>query len=550
MKKIRKWITLVLVLAIVVVGVTYGKKLLSKVTSSSTVTTQIYTVTQGNLVSTISPTGQVEATTSEALSFDVSGVTLLELNVSAGQEVKAGDLLAQLDTEPLQLTVDAAEASVLSAQETLETAQSPYSDLEVAAATLAVTQAQTALEQAQAALDELLNPDIESAEAAVAQAAYSLSSAQLNLEITQHGNKVGKTVRELEYTVSWHERQLRNLETQLAAGTVEQDDVDTESQTLADLQADLAAAQATATLTLTDAQDRVADAQEALATAKENLADLQAGPDELELTQANNKVAKAEYNLAKAQEAADEIAAGPSEKNVQLAQAKYDAAVATLEEAQLALDSATMVAPFDGTIVSVGAEEGDEVSSGTTIVTLADLNDLRVVASIDETEITKISVGMEATITFDSLTGQTFTGKVLEIPLESTLSNNVVTYEVPVSLEGAEDADVRSGMTANITFVTGQKQNVLVLPLLAVQESDSGTVVTLSDGTTTPVEIGIDNGSYVEIVAGLNAGDQVMVSYDTSDEEEETSTGSSLLGGVSIGVSGGGSGMPSGGMGR
>lgn len=546
MNQIKKWITILVVVAVVAAGVVYGKRLLSRATSSDSATTQVYTASTGNLVSTISPTGQVEAVTSESLHYDVSGVTLVALNVVAGQEVVAGDVLAQLDTAPLQLAVDDATATVLKAQEALEEAQRPYSDLDITQAQLGVAQAQTALEQAQAALDELRNPDMASAEAAVVQAQYNLDSAALNLQTTQHSSSVGKAVRDLEYAVAWHQRQLRNLQAQLAAGTTEQSKVDDESAALQELEADLAAAQASASQALSSAQDRVENAAAALADAQQALSDLHAGPDALELTQAQNKVARAEYSLAAAQEQADKVAAGPRDKNVQLAQARYDSAVASLTEAQLRLQNATMVAPFDGTVVSVGASEGDSINSNTSIVVLADLTDLQVVASIDETEITDVEVGMQATITFDSMSGQTFAGTVLEIPLESSVVNNVVTYQVPVSLEGAENADLRSGMTANVTLVTGQKEGVLVLPLLAVQESDSGTVVTLVDGSTTPVKLGIDNGTYVEIVAGLVEGDRVLVTYDTSNTQEPGASGGMFpMGGVAIG-----GGMGGGPMGR
>jgi len=507
----------VLVVAAVAVGAFFAKKLLGG-SSDDTSTTQVITASRGNVVASISPSGQVEAVHSVRLSFDVTRIELLELNVSAGQSVKQGAVLAKLDTTSLELAVQQAQADVVSAQEALETAQNPYSELDERQVALAVTQAQTALEQANEALDELQSPDLDTAEAAVTKAEYNLASARLNLQITQHGNTVGKTVRDLEYTVAWHERQLRNLQAQLAAGTVEQSDVDEESETLAELQADLKLATANATTTLASAQDSVTDAAQALASAQADLADLQAGASELELAQAKNKVAQAGYNLAKAQNTATEMAAGASEKDVRLAQARYDAAVATLEEAQDVLTNATMVAPFDGTVVSVGAEVGDLVSSSNVIVTLADLTNLRVAASIDETDIPKVQVGMAATITFDSLPNRTFTGTVQEIPLEGTLSNNVVTYAVPIGLEGEDLSELLPGMTANISMETGRSENALVLPILAVTESDEGNVVTLADGSTTRVQLGIDDGQYVEILRGLNEGDQVLVTY------QETST--------------------------
>jgi HlyD family secretion protein len=182
-----------------------------------------------------------------------------------------------------------------------------------------------------------------------------------------------------------------------------------------------------------------------------------------------------------------------------------------------------MVAPFDGTVTSVGAKVGDLVSSATNVVTLADLSDLRVLATVDETDISGVQVGQDAQITFDSLPGRRFRGKVLEVPLESTLVQNVVSYKVPVSLTGIEGVSLKPGMTANLSLVVGRRQNVLLVSVLAVQQGDDGDVVLVQDATggaavSTPVELGLSDGTNVEVLRGLNEGDQVVVQYQTTTQ--------------------------------
>ena len=71
------------------------------------------------------------------------------------------------------------------------------------------------------------------------QAKYDLQSAQLNLTIAQHSSTVGKTVRDLQYTVAWHERKLPSLQAQLQQGKTDQATVDEEAQALAEAQTDL-----------------------------------------------------------------------------------------------------------------------------------------------------------------------------------------------------------------------------------------------------------------------------------------------------------------------
>jgi len=184
-----------------------------------------------------------------------------------------------------------------------------------------------------------------------------------------------------------------------------------------------------------------------------------------------------------------------------------------------------MVAPFDGTVVWVGKgiKVGSQVSSNDVILVLADLTDLRIEAIVDETEISQVEVGQAVKITFDAFPGETFSGEVLEVPLQGQLTQNVVTYAVPVSLEGAEGVALKSGMTANLTIVVGQKKGVLLIPTMAVQQGEDGPVVLVQDtleGTpsVTRVKVGLSDGMYTEVLQGLMEGDRVVVQYQASDE--------------------------------
>jgi len=520
MKHWRIWVIIALIVLLVGAGV-LALRMRNNASQAASLT-QVVAVKRGNLVASITPTGEVVAQHQAQLSFDVSRIPLLELNVAAGQQVKKGQVLARIDPATLQQAVDQAEANLLSAEEALAKAQKPYTELDRQKAELDVAQAEVALEEARQA----------TAEKSLRQAEFNLESARLNLIITQHSSTVGKTVRDLEYAVAWHERKLRDLQAQFQQGKVEQATVDAEVEALAKAQTQLAAAQATARATLAAAEDKVTQAEE-------TLAGLQAGSQTLAQAQAHNKVAQAEYDLAKAKDTLATIVAGPDAKTVQLAQARYDAAKATLAKAQAALEAATMIAPFDGTVTSVGAEVGDLVSSGTNIVTLADLTDLRVLATVDETDISGVQVGQEAQITFDAFPGRRFKGKVLEVPLESTLVQNVVSYKVPVSLGSVEGVSLKPGMTANLSIVVGRRQNVLLLPVLAVQQGEEGDVVLVQDSASgaavsTPVELGLSDGTYVEVLRGLNEGDQVVVQYQATTQQttQRGGFGSSIFGGM------------------
>jgi HlyD family secretion protein len=509
----KHWKTWAIVAIIVLVGA--GVLLALRMRNASqqqTSFTQLVAVERGNLVATITPTGEVSTERRASLSFDVSRIELIELNVVAGQQVREGEVLARIDTAALARAVDQAEADLLSAEEALAEANSPYTELDRQKAELDVAMAEAALQEARQTLDDLQSPSTtptEEAERALQQARANLAALQTNSSTQEQMDRLQVLANEAE----------------VKHGALLQSDLTTELgrdrlllayNRMIDTRDSLEVAKARAALDMLNAQDKVTAAEKALAEA-------QAGSNTLALAQAQNKVTQAEYNLAKAKETLSALLAGPDAKALQLAEGKYEAAKATLEDAQAALQAATMVAPFDATVISVGAKVGDLVSSNTNIVTLADLTDLQVLAVVDETDISQVEVGQDVQITFDAFPGRVFQGKVLEVPLEGNLAQNVVTYEVLVSLEGAEGVSLRSGMTANLSIVLGRRQDVLLVPVLAVWQADEGNVVIVQaspDVTVEmPVEVGLSDGVYVEVNGGLIEGDMVVVEYQSADDQ-------------------------------
>jgi HlyD family secretion protein len=525
LKRIAIW---ALILAVVGGLIWGGTRLLRERTATTddpNSLTQVVAAQRGDLTASISPTGEVYAPRRADLSFDVTRLPLTELNVTAGQPVSEGDVLARIDPASLERAVQQAEADLLSAEDALETAKNPYTKLDQQLAELTVAQAQTAMEEARENLADLQDPDLETARDAVQSAGLELRQAREDLATL----KADKSIQEEIDLLQWEANEALALHGDLVKkgdpGDIAQDRLVLAYNKMMDAKEAVETAKAQAALDLLVAENTVTEAQDTLDDAKAELADLQAGPTALEVAQAKDAVAQAEYDLAKAKDDLAEIEAGADPNEVQVAQASYDAAVAALEEAQATLDAATMVAPFDGTVISVGAEVGDLVSSGTAIVTLADLSQLRALATIDETDISQVEVGQQVQITFDAFPGREFQGKVLEVPLQGTLSDNVVTYEVPVSLEGTEGVALKSGMTANLTIIVGQRENVLLVPALAVQQGDAGDVVLVQDAPGTeavqvPVEVGLSDGTYVEVLRGLNEGDQVVVQYEAAEQTD------------------------------
>jgi HlyD family secretion protein len=278
-------------------------------------------------------------------------------------------------------------------------------------------------------------------------------------------------------------------------------------------------------ISLTRAQMKARQAGQKLADAQENLADAVAGVDALDLAEAQQAVAQAQADLADARAARAELDEGPDAVKLAAAQADVDKKQLAVSEAEADLAGATLAAPFAGTVLQTNAEPGDRITAASQILTLANLEELQVLASIDETTIRQVSAGQPATITFDAFPGQTFRGEVLAVPLQGTLQGGIMVYEAPISLVGAEDLPLLVGMTANVAIQTGQAEDVLLVPTMALQTVNGlyQVLVPSSDPAgepvSVPVEIGLSNGTYTEIVRGLNPGDQVVVQLSSSDSE-------------------------------
>jgi HlyD family secretion protein len=571
-------------------------RLLLMPASQTTSFNQVVTVERGNLIATLTPTGEVYAPRQAELAFDVNKIELIELNVAPGQQVRAGDVLARIDPTTLERAVTQAEADLTVAQDGLEQAKNPYTELDLAQAQLAVTQAkadlmvaQDGLEQAKAPYSEL---DLAQAQLAVTQAKADLAEARQNLaDAVELPVCTYQSVIDLEYQYAWYEDNYYQMAQQFDAGEISREEMDKHEANLqwaedrlnealqcppgpedvavckndyswyqdryAEMEERYKAGEISqeqlfalwdrlqaakdrldqaqqAASTVTKDQNQVLQAEYNLQKAQATLAEIQAVPDsnaadqaqqaDPEVIKAQNQVLQAEYNLQKAQATLAEIEAGPDPKEIEVAQAKVVSAQSTLETAQAALEAATLTAPFDGTVISVGAEVGDLVSSNNVVVTLSDLSALRVRAIVDETDISQVEVGQEVEITFDAFPGRRFRGQVLEVPYQGTLAQNIVTYEVPISLEGAEGVSLKPGMTANLSIVVARRENVLLIPAMAVQQGEEGNVVMVQDSpqmpmTATPVEVGFSDGVEVEVVRGLNEGDRVVIEYQPSQEQ-------------------------------
>ena len=497
--------------------------------------TQVVAVTQGRLNATLSVVGQLEAEQSADLAFErMSGTTnLLTLAVQAGNVVTAGQVLATIDQATYEQARDQARSDLQAAEETLSDLQTPATALAIAQADVAVAAAQVQLQQAQDALDALVNPDLPSLKAVVASAQSALAKSQADVLAQQEDSAARKQLARLQTAEATPTADYQRLAVEEYTDDYYRDRLQVAYNKMMDAQDTRVTYQISRQVNALQAQMTLRRSQQALADAQEALAEAQAGGDKLALAQAELALHQAEVALQAAQEARTDLDAGADATKIAAAQAAVDKKRLTLGEAEAALAGARLLAPFAGAILQTNVNVDDQVTANTTILTLANLGTLQVVASVDETTIRQISAGQDATITFDAFPGQSLQGKVLTVPLQGSLQGGVMVYAVPVSLSGADNLALLVGMTANVEIQVGQAADALLVPTLALTKANGLYQVLVPNSTdpngdpvAVPVEVGLSDGIYTQIVKGLNPGDQVVVQMASTTSSASSGGGS------------------------
>jgi membrane fusion protein, macrolide-specific efflux system len=200
---------------------------------------------------------------------------------------------------------------------------------------------------------------------------------------------------------------------------------------------------------------------------------------------------------------------------------------------------ATIKAPADGVVVAVNVVPGLPAPSGAAIEVGA--VPLEVVGSYAEADLGSLAVAQPATVTV-SAAGATVPGKVVAIaPTASSTSgsSSVVTYDVTIALTNPP-ANVKPGMTADISITTASADGVVAVPSVALAGSAaSGYTVELvaADGSVTqrPVDVGLVTSSWAEIRSGVAEGDRVVTGTATARQATTTTGG---LGGAIPGAGG------------
>lgn len=215
--------------------------------------------------------------------------------------------------------------------------------------------------------------------------------------------------------------------------------------------------------------------------------------------------------------------------NLQNARLSLQSSRLSAESAAKNLENYRIESPISGTVIEKKFKAGDKVEGMTsgTLATIFDLSYLKLEMAVDELDIGKVAVGQQVEITADALEGAVFSGVVDKVSINGTTANGATSYPVTIIIE--EYGELRPGMNVSAKIIGEEIGNVLCIPVDAVSR---GNVVTVpgegamnAEGTavvdmnkleTRQVSLGRNDETYIEVTEGLEEGEIVLISNQAS----------------------------------
>ncbi len=215
---------------------------------------------------------------------------------------------------------------------------------------------------------------------------------------------------------------------------------------------------------------------------------------------------------------------GVSRARVAQAHATVAQAQAAAERAAEELDNATIRSPIDAVVLSRDVEVGSPVSSilnlgsaATLVMVLGDMSTVYVRGRVDEADVGLVKLGQPARIRVETFKDRPFEGRVTQIAPMGVEKDNVVNFEVRVSIDNGS-GQLRANMTSNAEIVLEEHTGTLVIPEAAVlyDAARHASVEVVSDAAPEgrerrPITTGLSNGTRTEVLKGLKDGDRVVL---------------------------------------
>jgi HlyD family secretion protein len=228
--------------------------------------------------------------------------------------------------------------------------------------------------------------------------------------------------------------------------------------------------------------------------------------------------------MAVNRQSAAKVQLGVAQAKTAQARAAVSASQAAVDQSEEELNNSTIRSPIDGMVLSRPVEIGSPVSSilnlganGTLVLVLGDISKVYVRGNVDEADIGSVRLGQPARIKVETFRDRQFEGKVTQISPMGTDKDNVVSFEVKVSIDNAK-GELLANMTVNAEIILEEHKHTLVVPEAAVvyDAKRNASVDVYVPGTKTgrdrrSIKVGVSNGTRTQVLSGLAEGQRVVL---------------------------------------
>lgn len=514
---------------------------------------------QKNLQNSISLSGIVESTNLNQVYANLT-YQIEAVNVQVGDVVKKGDILCTLNTSELQNQILQQQATIdsnnISTQYQLTDAEKNYQEAlakynngtnsQIVSAEQSVENAKLALDKAQLDYDNAVNGKNLDSDTQIKSAEVALKNAEENLAYYQQNyNSVKKEVDGEDYYsikdtkkayddavkakdayigfLAYDNELLINYNDTKKAYEKAKESIDLTNKAKID----------SALQSLTSAKQSVENAKVSLENAKKSADSSDKSKEDTilnyksQLTNAQvaYENAKNNYNLTVKDNEANLSSLKATAERERTLSTSNNSQLILLESYKAKLEDAVIKAPCDGTITSVGAVIGSMPNGA--LFTIEDIDNLKINASVSEFDIPLIKLGMPVTIKSDAMKNVSYEGIISKIAPTAKKSNDgtnsgTASFNVEVSVV-SNNTDLLIGMTAKLSIVTEEKENVFAVLYDAVATDENGddiiyTVEKTETGNiakAVPVTVGMETDFEVEISGdGLSKGMLILTETD------------------------------------
>ncbi len=546
MKRIKHFVQKrkVLSVGILLIVIGIGYYIYSKSTSTSAQTSYVVSKVQiGNIVTTISGTGQIYASSQLDIKSKASG-NLVYLNTSAnGQQIKKGTLIAQVDTRDAVIS--------------LESAKIAYAKLVKPADESTLLQAENNLADAIQSNNKSYSDgfntivdtfiDLPTIMSGINDLLYSRNGYLQ----TESIRSVGQTAIELQSKTgisfdkvrSHYDRliiEYKNLSNTSSSSTIETFVADTY---LLAKEVSEVIKNAQNTVNYVRSQRDNGDSAGVAVENNINAWTSTISSNVTNLLNSKNTISSSLTNIIQQKANLDKVKLGATDLDIASQNLQ-------LKQAQNNYEDYFIRAPFDGVLARLLVKSTDTVGNGTAIGTIVSTQKVASI-TLNEVDVAKVKVGQKVKLTFDAIDELTIDGTVITVDSVGTVTQGIVNYNVEIALD-AVDERIKSGMSTSASIIVETKENVLTVPNSAIKTQGMFnsievfnpplTVIRGAIGTPSAippmqkrVEVGISNDTLTEIVSGLKVDEQIVTRTISSSGATATRP-TSILGGTGTGV--------------